>query len=171
VAPSLLVFRRLTGRDAGSRSGICVRAKDATYYSIIRGQTKFILKVDATGDYEQVMKLKTNAPASAVPPSRLVNGSGVAPFAAYEFRSGRLILGTMTEAGHFVPDADSKIMRFGDYKYGPKAIPIWNLPGRFMAKGEAEKRGAWLTEHMAENPVEYGKEKARLDAAVEPKKR
>lgn len=33
--------------------------------------------------------------------------------------------------GRFVPDADSEITDFKDYRYGPDAIRIYNLPGYF----------------------------------------
>ena len=49
----------------------------------------------------------------------------------YEFRSGRLIKGEMLPTGVFVPEGGSKVTSFSDYRYGPGALPIWNLPGYF----------------------------------------
>jgi hypothetical protein len=129
----------------------------------------YILEVNATGDYEQTAKLKAGAPFSAVPPHQLVNGAGLTPKRVYEYRSGRLILGVMTAEGHFLPDVGSTVIKFGDYKYGPEAVPIWNLPGNFMRRDKLEERRRWLAEHLAEDP-DYAKEKAKLDVAVEGKK-
>jgi hypothetical protein len=66
--------------------------------------------------------------------------AGPAPRPCYEYRSGRLIKGVIDTKGNFVPDADSTVIAFGDYHYGPKAIPIWNLPGRFVGRSEAGKK-------------------------------
>jgi hypothetical protein len=60
------------------------------------------------------------------------------PFKAYEYRSGRLILGSMTMTGDFVPEAGSTVRKFEDYKFGRDPW-IWNLPGYFRPK---EKVGA-----------------------------
>jgi hypothetical protein len=53
------------------------------------------------------------------------------PAKVYEFRSGRLIKGDMLPSGAFVPEVGSKVIPFEDYIPGPKALPIWNLPGYF----------------------------------------
>lgn len=53
----------------------------------------------------------------------------------YEYRSGRLLQGTLLKNGTFVPDADSKVLDFGDYKPAdPKARRIYNLPGELVKK-------------------------------------
>jgi hypothetical protein len=57
-----------------------------------------------------------------------------APTRVYEFRSGRLVLGKMMPDGNFVPEIGSAVTRFDDYRYGPGAVPIWNLPGYFRRK-------------------------------------
>jgi hypothetical protein len=36
--------------------------------------------------------------------------------------------------GYFVPDLDSKVIAFKDYKYSPQGAGIWNLPGWFLNK-------------------------------------
>jgi hypothetical protein len=33
--------------------------------------------------------------------------------------------------GRFVPDLDSEVIDFKDYKYSPDGIRIYNLPGHF----------------------------------------
>jgi hypothetical protein len=57
----------------------------------------------------------------------------------YEYRSGRLIEGLIDDDGNFVPAVDSKVIDFKSYRYGKKAIPIYNLPGSFVKKGEKKE--------------------------------
>lgn len=53
----------------------------------------------------------------------------------YEYRSGRLLQGTLLRSGTFVPDTGSKVFDFGDYKPDdPKARRIYNLPGELVKK-------------------------------------
>lgn len=58
----------------------------------------------------------------------------------YEFRSGRLIRGEIKDDGSFVPDIGSKVTEFKDYKYTTDAIPIYNLPGRFVEADKVPKK-------------------------------
>ena len=37
----------------------------------------------------------------------------------------------------FVPEVGAAVIRFEDSRYGPDAIRIWNLPGQFVTKAEA----------------------------------
>lgn len=60
------------------------------------------------------------------------------PGTAYEYRSGRLILGFIDQEGTFIPDLGSKVISIKDYKPGGNAAPIYNLPGKFVKKGEEE---------------------------------
>lgn len=57
----------------------------------------------------------------------------------YELRSGRLIPGMYSPEGLFVPELGGKITDFKEYKYSDKAVPIWNLPGKFVPEGEGKK--------------------------------
>jgi hypothetical protein len=59
------------------------------------------------------------------------------PVRVYEFRSGRLILGTMRPDGEFIPEAGSTVRKLEDYKYGQDYV-IWNLPGYFKKKDAPE---------------------------------
>ena len=52
----------------------------------------------------------------------------------YELRSARLIPGMYRPEGLFVPELGGKIIDFKDYNYSDKAIPIWNLPGKFVKR-------------------------------------
>ena len=47
----------------------------------------------------------------------------------YEFRSGRLIKGTLQKTGNFVPELGSKLMDFKDYDPIADRRRIYNLPG------------------------------------------
>jgi hypothetical protein len=88
----------------------------------------------------------------------------------FELRGEMLIRGTRDRNSAFTPDQNVPPARFEDYLPGPEAVPIWNLPGEFVRTDHLEARRKWFAEHMADNPVEYGKEKAKLDAAVAGKK-
>jgi hypothetical protein len=56
---------------------------------------------------------------------------------AYEYRSGRLLKGTLLKNGTFVPDLDSVVLDFKDYGPGEKALRIYNLPGQLKKKPPA----------------------------------
>lgn len=90
---------------------------------------------------------------------------------AFEYKAGRLVSGEVNSQGVFVPGnaTANRIGDFRDYLPGPNAPPIWNLPGYFMRRDTYEKRRKWLADHLSEEP-NYGKEKAKLDAAIEWKK-
>jgi hypothetical protein len=63
------------------------------------------------------------------------------PGTAYEYRSGRLILGEIDRKGNFVPGLGTKVIAFEQYKPGGNAPPIYNLPGRFVKKEEKKDNG------------------------------
>jgi hypothetical protein len=69
---------------------------------------------------------------------RIINGD---PGTAYEYRSGRLILGEIDQKGNFVPGLGTKVIAFEQYKPGGNAPPIYNLPGRWVKKGEKKDNG------------------------------
>ena len=50
----------------------------------------------------------------------------------YEYRSGRLVKGTLINDGHFIPERGSEIMSFGRYIPIKGNLRIYNLPGRFV---------------------------------------
>jgi hypothetical protein len=81
------------------------------------------------------------------------------PTRAYEFRSGRLILGTLGTDGKFVPEIGSNVVAFADYKHGEDPW-IWNLPGYFIRKDKVDEHKDWLKERpgwpAAGWEVEYG---------------
>jgi len=58
----------------------------------------------------------------------------------FEFRSQRLIPGALSREGLFVPNVGGKIIYFRDYKFGPTARRIYNLPGSFV-QGKTDGRG------------------------------
>jgi hypothetical protein len=106
---------------------------------IWRGGYVLIGKLDANGDFleDPSLRHKRNVLLSPRPVAELIDGN---PGPAYEYRSGRLIKGEIREDGSFVPEAGSTVIQFTDYRYSPSAIPIWNLPGRFVKRGEEGKK-------------------------------
>jgi uncharacterized protein (TIGR03067 family) len=111
------------------------------WVGLLNGNGLLVGKLDANGDFTETYRLK--GPYSMIPSFTLINFSGPKAKKAYEFRSGRLIKGELMKEGNFVPETDSTIVKFEDYKYDPDAIPIWNLPGTYMKKDEAALQGKW----------------------------
>jgi uncharacterized protein (TIGR03067 family) len=126
----------------------------------ISREIRLVGKLDANGDFTQVYRFET--PPSMSPNYTLINLPGPKAKKVYEFRSERLIKGDLMLEGNFVPDADSTIVKFEDYKYSPDAIPIWNLPGSFMKKDEATLQGKWSGEISEGTTVELVIKKPRL---------
>jgi hypothetical protein len=101
--------------------------------ALLNGTTYTIGKLDATGRFTPDRKFSPMKYGSG--------GSGLSydmlndsPGPAYEYRSGRLILGNIDAQGDFIPDLGSKVIPFKDYRPGPDALPIYNLPGKFVRK-------------------------------------
>ncbi len=85
------------------------------------------------GELYSIGKRPTSA---GFPPCKMINSP---KGRAYEYRSGRLIVGELDDKGNFLPDVGSKVISFKDYRYNAKAIRIYNLPGSFKKKGELKK--------------------------------
>lgn len=112
----------------------------------------------------------------------LLNGS---PGTAYEYRSGRLILGEFDQDGNFVPGLGTKVIAFEQYKPGGNAPLIYNQPGRWVRKGEekearkaveqyreTQKNSDWLKELAAKKLERQKKEleRQRLEKELERQK-
>jgi hypothetical protein len=137
---------------------------------VCRGSWMVYVKLDAQGELIPEGKHHPALPSSNIPSYTPVNFVLGEPRPCYELHSGRLVKGVMTNTGHFVPDAGSTVKRFEEFRFSEGAPQIRNLPGSFMRRDKIEERRKWLAEHMADHPEAYGKEKARLDAAIEKKK-
>ena len=57
---------------------------------------------------------------------------------AYEYRSGRLILGELDDNGIFIPQLGGKIISLDEYLRSPTKVPIYNLPGRLVKKEQKD---------------------------------
>lgn len=103
-----------------------------TWFRLSRGGRIDIGKLDEAGNFVPDPRW-CNVPgvASGVPLGELLNGPA-GP--AYEYRSGRLIPGELDKKGYFIPEIGGKIISLEDYRPGPKAIRIYNLPGKFVKK-------------------------------------
>ena len=106
---------------------------------ISKGNALLIGKLDANGEFYQTDRYEVQSPKIPVivysgPTFTDLNTSFVTPRKVYELRSGMLIPGTIETSDLFVPEEDGKIIKFSNYKYGPDARHIWNLPGRFELK-------------------------------------
>ena len=94
-----------------------------------------------TGRFDAEGRFIENRRYEVYPPIYVFTGSGDETIehlsfsrrgsnAVYEFRSGKLVPGTI-DWGQFTPDPNGKPIRFADYQYSPIAKVIWNLPGYF----------------------------------------
>ena len=106
---------------------------------IVRGDLVLTGKLDINGDFleDPHHRRKTNMPVYSQPSIVLLNAN---QGPAYEYRSGQLIKGVIADWGNFVPEIGSAVVPFTDYRYGPDALPIWNLPGRFVKKSDLKKQ-------------------------------
>src|SRR5439155_21852312 len=80
-------------------------------------------KVDAEGNFH----LERTLPATAI--SSIAPDVGIncfQPVRVYEYRSRRLVPGTLVPDGKFIPDANPKVIMFEEYRYGPGAVRIWH---------------------------------------------
>jgi hypothetical protein len=112
------------------------------YYALVR-DGKFVLgHLDAAGNFIPVAgmaPLKVGQAFSG-PAYTELNVARNRNEPVFEYRSGRLVKGVLDREGNFVPDAGSTVLDFKDYRYAPDAVRIYNLPGRFVKKGEAKPK-------------------------------
>ena len=100
---------------------------------LVRGDYYIMGKLDFRGEFTETSRRRTNAPGSVM--AEIINMTWAKkPVPVYEYRSGRLIKGVLDTDGYFVPDLDSKVIEFKDYRYKPGGIYIYNLPGEFVKK-------------------------------------
>lgn len=97
---------------------------------IHRGDLRLLGKLDEFGEFHQEVSFEFG-PYSG-PLYHGLGSNTFHPSKIYELRSGMLIPGMMRIGGRFIPEPGGEIIRFKDYQYSPNAIPIWNLPGKFV---------------------------------------
>jgi len=110
-------------------------AETSRWVMLVQGETESIGKLDATGNFtpdKRWFQFRKGQSLSSVPPNRVINEP--AQKGIFEFRSGRLIPGDLDKDGNFVPTVGRRVVDFKEYRYGPKALNIYNLPGRFVKK-------------------------------------
>lgn len=95
------------------------------------GHKLMLGKLDAYGIFHVERVVRGGGFTGPMPVFAYINVRPEGGGAVAEYRSGMLIYGTMSEEGHFVPDAGSRVTKFEDYVRSGSTIPIWNLPGYF----------------------------------------
>jgi hypothetical protein len=144
-APDMPVGRPAAGESAG-------RAGDyefvGEYWTLYYGLQKpggrvAVFQVNDRGDFIPLHGLEDVDPTKPYdgPAYTVVNRPHDPRELVYEYRSGRLILGRFNEDFKFVPEPNSRVRTFTAYRYGPDAIRIYNLPGRFvrrLARGDGQ---------------------------------
>jgi hypothetical protein len=64
----------------------------------------------------------------------VINKPRLANETVFEFRAGNLIKGNLDKEGNFIPELNSEVIPFTDYRYDCKELRIYNLPGKFVWK-------------------------------------
>jgi hypothetical protein len=117
------------------------RVPEPPWFAHVQGKRMELGHLDDAGDFVPEYNLP---PFPLVQPWRVVySGLTGAPNLSYynlpkggekedvyEYRSGRLLKGTLLKSGTFVPELGSEVLDFKDYQPGPNARRIYNLPGQ-----------------------------------------
>ncbi|HEV3235770.1 MAG TPA: hypothetical protein VGZ25_02210 [Gemmataceae bacterium] len=107
---------------------------------VIQGETESIGTLDEAGNFKpdkDWLQMERGIPLSRAPNHKIING---VQEEVYEYRSGRLVAGEIDKDGNFIPTLGTKVIDFKDYVYSPKARKIYNLPGKFVRKGEKKDK-------------------------------
>ena len=102
------------------------------------GEKYSIGKLDEKGNFlpeRKWMNIDIGASRPAEAPSAVLINSPKGQ--VYEYRSEQLIPGELDDGGNFIPALD-RIISFKDYRPGPKAVRIYNLPGQFVKKEQKD---------------------------------
>jgi hypothetical protein len=116
------------------------------WVGIVRGDKQLLGYLDDAGNFTPNAQYQRGQPLFSAPVHSRLNWPGSVGKKVYEFRSGALIRGELTEDGDFVPEIGAKVIAFSDYKFSPAERPIWNLPGYFRLRA-----GQTLNQKKASN--------------------
>jgi hypothetical protein len=114
------------------------------YVGLLRQGRVALGHLDAKGNFIPLPKVEPIDPRNPFsgPAYTVINRPTRPHEPVYEFRSGLLVKGKLTEEGDFVPDEGGKVLPLRDYRYGKGAPRIYNLPGKFVErKGGAPPKG------------------------------
>ncbi len=112
------------------------------HVAILRGNILIIGHFDSTGRFIEDLDFHTydlKKRGGLICAPMVINRPPVTEV-MYEYRSGRLVKGTMDVRGNFAPEVGAKIISFKDYRPGKDPI-IWNLPGEFKEKKDEPADG------------------------------
>jgi hypothetical protein len=114
------------------------------YVGLLRQGLVALGHLDPKGNFIPLPKVEPIDPRNPFsgPTYSIINRPTRSNELVYEFRSGLLVKGKLTEEGDFVPDEGGKVIALRDYNYGKEAPRIYNLPGKFVErKGGAPPKG------------------------------
>jgi hypothetical protein len=119
--------------DEKQRAFVFIEDTDR-WVEVYRNKSRLIGKIDKRGEFHVEHTLGVEFSTSGgLPAGILVIPASGPAIDVYEYRSGMLIPGQLKD-GYFVPKKGGTIVSFDEYKYGPEAKKIWNLPGHFEEK-------------------------------------
>jgi hypothetical protein len=136
---------RLGGKEKGQGADEFVE-NTKPLISIMRNELQYMGNWDSAGDFIRAPGMsvyRVGQPFRTMPPSAVRPANmpfGVSTEKVYEFRSGMLIKGILERNGNFVPDLDSKVMPFAEYRPNERTLRIYNLPGRFVKRAGNEDK-------------------------------
>jgi hypothetical protein len=108
----------------------------APYVGVLRHGKVWLGHLDAAGNFlpePRVAPLDPGAPFSG-PQYVVINKPTRPNEPVYEYRSATLIRGVLDNEGNFIPEIGTKVISIKEFQYGPNALRIYNLPGKFVKK-------------------------------------
>jgi hypothetical protein len=144
VAASGFVADRACAQPEGEKVQYEYREDLKPYVGLLRQGRVALGHLDAKGNFIPLPKVEPIDPRNPFsgPHYTIINRPSRPNEPVYEFRSGLLVKGKLTEAGDFVPDEGGKVIPLRAYHHGKEAPRIYNLPGKFVErKGDAPPKG------------------------------
>jgi hypothetical protein len=106
--------------------------------SIMRGKSQFFGNWNSAGDFIRwpgSSEYSVGQKYSAMPPTAIRPANqphGLSTENVYEYRSGMIVPGVLTQDGNFIPDLGGRVMALSDYLATDPRVSIYNLPGRIV---------------------------------------
>jgi hypothetical protein len=144
VAALALVADQACAQAEGQKVQYEYREDLKPYVGLLRQGLVALGHLDPKGNFIPLPKVEPIDPRNPFsgPAYTIINRPIRPNEPVYEFRSGLLVKGKLTEEGDFVPDQGGKVIPLRDYHYGKEAPRIYNFPGKFVErKGGTPPKG------------------------------
>lgn len=101
------------------------------YVAWKRNGVFFLGRIDKHGNLIPERSHQGSVQISRLPPYTYITTPTPVGESVFEFRSGMLIRGSINSEHAFIPTLGAQVLPFREYKYGPAAPRIYNLPGYY----------------------------------------